>query len=59
MVDHSSKDTLQSDLAVMGIPCPLFSRLNQKTRGTGKGWNPFLQRLGKHGMQTQTGNGAA
>lgn len=31
----------ETEMAVMGIPCPLFSVLNQKTKHPG--WNPFLE----------------
>ena len=38
------------DLMLMGIPCPLFSVLNQKTKGLGlppdKQYNPFKEKLG-------------
>jgi len=31
----------ESEMAMMGIPCPLFSVLNQRTKNPG--WNPFLE----------------
>ena len=31
------------DMAMIGIPCPIFSRLNEKTRK--RGWNPFREPL--------------
>ena len=42
------------DLLMMGVPCPLFSALNQKSKpklnddGTEKVWDPFRERLVCH-----------
>ena len=36
--------TAKDDLAVIGIPCPLFSSLSSKAKG--KDFNPFLEQLG-------------
>lgn len=35
---------IEDDVAVLGVPCPLFSRLNVLTAKSG--WNPFTQTLG-------------
>lgn len=40
-----AEDAQDSDLAVIGIPCPLFSVLNQRKR-TVEHYNPFTETLG-------------
>lgn len=39
-----TKGALDGDVAIMGIPCPLFSKLNGRKRS--EGFNPFRERLG-------------
>ena len=47
-VSHGSVGWLRchnsEDMGMLGIPCPLFSRLNSKTRS--HKWNPFREQLG-------------
>lgn len=38
------QDSSDLDLGIVGIPCPLFSVLNQRRRK--EEFNPFLERLG-------------
>ena len=38
-----SQDALDSDLAIMGVPCPVFSKLNKNTKR--ELYNPFVECL--------------
>lgn len=40
---HGSGYVSEDDLAVLGIPCPLFSNLNRRTKQ--QGYNPFVLQL--------------
>lgn len=45
--------TKEMDMGIVGIPCPLFSSLNQRTYSAG--WNPFAQSPGSMDIPTAIG----
>ena len=42
----AAQESENADVAIMGIPCPIFSVLNSRTRGSQ--YNPFLEQLGSN-----------
>ena len=48
--------TKEMDMGIIGIPCPLFSALNQRTYSAD--WNPFAQSPGSMDIHWAIGNGS-